>query len=1305
MTKTYMLDTETTGLNVDQGDRLIEIGVVEYEGMSPTGRTYHTYINPGDRQVQAGAIQVHGITNEMLKDAPAFADIADEFLDFIGNCPLVIYNAGFDLGFLNAELEDANMAPIENEIIDALELAKKRFPGGKNTLDVVAKKLGVDTSARDKHGAIVDSIILGEVYRRLVQQNEMMVDVVQEPVRVAATGEIEAKPLLRVPGVTGRHLVRGETSYTLFGSVLTPKTLAAEAARHGYESVALTDRWTTAGAMAFAEACKSSSIKGIVGACLDLSTTPGKPLVFYAANENGWRNIQRLVTLRNVTNRGQGLTSAQLREHAEGVVVLGGGSDGAIAEIHREKGYDAALNTVKFLSKLYHDRFALEITRTGTSSDDRIEALMTAIGHELELPVIGSIIARAPTGKDEMVEVLSTIGKGGIFQPEFSQKEDMPEVKRYERLFMDLPDAVSNAGWLAERCDYLPSEAKPMLPRFDTDNGESEEDALDAMARKGLEQHLQGVPQEKHAEYWKRYDYEMGLITGQGFSGYFLIVADFIEWARSKGIPVGPGRGSGAGSLVAWSLGITKLDPIEMKLLFERFINPDRVSLPDFDIDFCEDRREEVIRYVREKYGHDRVVAIGSYNTFQGRGAVKDVGRILGQPYGLMDKIAKALPDKGDITDEIINSEEVRSLLTTTESADALRMGLMLNGLVRNKTRHAAGIVIADRPVDEIASLELDPKDPDQAVTQYDMKPVEKAGLVKFDFLSLKTLTVIERTRVNLARMGIDLDPYALDLEDEKTLKALSQGRTMGVFQLESGGITRACREIRVDKFEDIVAIVALYRPGPMEFIPLYARRKKGLEPFGTPHPLLDEVAKDTYGILVYQEQVMQAAQVLAGYTLGQADLLRRAMGKKIQAEMDAQRANFIKGCEEVNGIREEQANALFDIIDKFAGYGFNRSHAAAYALLSYITAWLANHYPAAYYAAALDGASDDTEQLVKLAQEARKRGITLLPPVIDRDATNFLPVDDRTIRWSLDAIKGIGRATVERLTSVFADGPPESIEQLIEKADDKMNRAQAVSLAASGALDEVSNEPRAHIIARMRDTYDGLASEARSKRAGQIGLFDTDDGAENEGAGRFEIPDERECLQLERDALGITLTAHPIDAYRRWMEAEAITGATEADPLLEYMPMRIAGQVDEIKINKGKGWMNVRISDAQTALEAGCDESLPDAHLLQKGAVVVVQISGYVSSGSRKLRIDAVERVLGEEDKDQAEPILVIEADEEFDRDELRQIIANSPEGTGRIRIIQHKNRTTTPAVVHIDDEFLGRVDAIRGVKSTEMA
>lgn len=1302
--KIYMIDTETTGLNVDEGDRIIEIGAVEYEGMQPTGRTYRTLVNPEDRQIQAGAFSVHGINQDHVKNSPTFSQVANEFLDFINDGDLVIYNASFDMGFLNAELARANMAEIANNVIDALEIARKKYPRSKNTLDALAKRLKVDTSARTLHGALIDADILGRVYCKLIQQDELIIEQEQKGIALETTGKIKRRPLLRASNTQGTHLTRAETSYTLFSSALSPKKLVSLAVEEGYDSVALTDKYTIAGAMSFAEECKKNQIKGIVGVSLDIAKHTGKTLVFYAANKAGWKNIQKLITLRNVENKGEGLTSSQLRQYSEGIVAVAGETNGIITEIYKSEGYEAVSKVVAFFKAVYPNNFALEISRNRSVNDDTMEAVITKLAEDHELPILASVICRAPTGQEELVEVLKAIGGGGQYQPEFSDGEDLPQKKNYKSLFVDIPEAVDNCGWLANRCDFLPKGEDPMLPRFDTGLDETEAEALERLARKGLNQHLKNVDSAKHPEYLKRYDYEMSLINGQGFAGYFLIVADFIDWANKQGIPVGPGRGSGAGSIVAWSLGITKLDPIDMRLLFERFINPERVSLPDFDIDFCERRREEVIRYVRQKYGHNRVVAIGAYTTFQSRMGIKDVGRILGQSHGLMHKISQALPDKGEITSEIMAQEEIQSLLSTAESKEALRLGASLYGLIRNKTRHPAGIVIADRPVDEIMALELDPNDQEQSVTQYDMKPVEKAGLVKFDFLGLNTLTIIERARKNLMEMGVNIDPYSVSLDDEKTLKALSQGRTMGVFQLESGGITRVCREVKVDNFEDIVAIVALYRPGPMEFIPLYARRKKGLEPFGTPHPLLDDVTRTTYGILVYQEQVMQAAQVLAGYSLGEADLLRRAMGKKIQSEMDAQREVFIKGCKETNGIEKDKANALFELIDKFAGYGFNRSHAAAYGLLSYITAWLANNYPAAYFAAAMDGFADDSEKIMRLAQEARKRNIKLLPPVIDGKAEHFLPIDEKTIRWSLTAIKGMGDTAVKNLIRQFKDKPPESIKEIFEKSGEKLNRNQAITLAVSGALDQMGEGSRGELIVKMRTQYDGMASEAKSKRAGQIGLFE-DDQSSNELDSKYEIPDEKEILELERAALGITLTAHPIDSYEAWMDAESITSPSNADVLLEHMPVRVAAQIDEVKNSKRGSWMTVRISDSQTALETGCDEGLENAHLLQKGAVIVMQISGYIKAGERRLRIDAIEDVLGEENKGEIAQTLIIEADDDFNRDELRKVIAETKEGKGRLRILQYKNRTTTPPIVEITPEFIAMVEGVRGVKNAQIA
>ena len=1298
MARQLILDTETTGIDPAIGHRIIDIGIVEYDGLMPTGREYQVYLNP-DRAIEASATAIHGITNEMLQSSPRFADIAEELLDFLGNDPIIIYNAPFDIGFLNAELEAINLAGIENPIIDPMEIVKKRYPRANKSLNAVAKRLGVSVEGRDKHGAIIDATITGHVYRRLIQQDELAIANVEE-VKAAPrhSQTIDARPIARTMCSVGPYLLRSETSYSLFQSALSPESLVKNAKELGYQGVALTDRYTIAGAMNFASAVRKAEIKGAVGVALDIASHPDKPLIFYARNETGWRNIQKLITLRNVTNQGRGLTSKQMQAHAEGIAVLSGGAEGPLdAMLQTSEGAVQAMRTANFLKALYHDAFAIEISRTNDSPERHVETQLTIIADELKIPIIGTAIARAANGEPEMVELMRAIGHGTNYEESMNSGEDLKRPATLTTMFSDLPNAAENAGWLMDRCEYLPAEVKPILPSYPGIDC-SEDEMLIAKAREGLGKHLKNIPEDQHEIYWKRFEYETGLICSQGFSGYFLIVADFINWAHDNDIPVGPGRGSGAGSIVAWALGITKLDPIAFNLLFERFINPDRVSLPDFDIDFCEEGRESVIKYVREKYGADRVVAIGTYGTFQSRMGVKDVGRILGQPHGLMDRIAKALPEKGELTRDVIESEEVQRLLTTAEAAKAVQLSAKLYGLVRNKSRHAAGIVIADRPVDSITSLEPDPNDPEQSVTQYDMKPVEKAGLVKFDFLGLKTLSIIDRATKSLAERGIDIDPYALPLNDEMTFQALSQGHTTAVFQMESPGITRACREIRIDSFEDIVAIVALYRPGPMEFIPLYARRKKGLEPFGTPHPLLDNVTRDTYGILVYQEQVMQAAQVLAGYSLGQADLLRRAMGKKIKAEMDAQREVFIKGCKQTNNIGERQATELFELIERFAMYGFNRSHAAAYALLCYITSWLINHYPADYIAAAMDSVTDNTDQMVKFAQEARRRGIKLIPPVIDDRADRFRAIDGKTIRWSLKAIRGIGRRAVQAMVQEAGSQPFKNVPDFIERNGAHISRTQAQLIAASGALDQLAGG-RSEAVTLIRQHYDSMVKDAEDKRIGQQSLFGEEQPMPK--ASDDVAIDERELIDLEAEALGLTLTTHPIDEYRAYLMANGILTPSQAQNLLDTMPVRIAAQVDEIKNAKGKAWMTVRLSDDQATITAGCDETLDNAHQLKKGSLYILQVSAYHSGGERKVRIDQIESELSEPEEN-THRICIIKTGEGFDRNQLRKLIAGASEGQDRLRIVEDGQATNTPAIVRIDDTLIRDIEALDGVEET---
>lgn len=695
------LDTETTGLAFEDGDRLIEIGIVEYEGLTETGRTFHVYLNPEGKTIAAGAIAVHGITNDFLEDKPVFADIVDDLMEFLGDDPALIYNAGFDLGFLNGELAKIGRAPIHNEIIDVLEMVRKRWPRSRLTLDAAAKRVGVDTSARKLHGALIDSRILGDVYRMLVQQNELAIAEVTAAIVSPTAQRLENKPILRVPARGPLTLPRAESTYTLFNSAIQPDALPAIAAKLGYGAVALVDCRTTAGAMAFsggfkAKEVKESGIKGFVGVALPIRTSEGRNMVLYARDDRGWANIQKLVTITNVDNRGEGLTSEQLRAHSEGLAATCGGSDGVIAHLLRVKGAEVALKTARFLANLYPGAFAIEIDRHAGVPDAVVESGLTAIAAELKIPVVGTCIARAAPGNADLVEVLRAIGGGHVYQPDTSDEEHMRSPEEMRALFADLPNAVDNADWLATLCDFLPQEAKPMLPRFDAGNGMSEDEAIRKLAREGFDRHLQNVPADMLETYEKRFEYEMGLITKLEFSGYFLIVADFIGWAREHGIPIGPGRGSGAGSIVAWSLGITALDPIRLNLLFERFINPDRVSLPDFDIDICEDRRGEVVRYVRERYGADKVAAIGTYGTIRHKQAIKDVGRIMGIPYGQTDRISKIIPKEG-LTDELMRSEEMQNLLTTSDLREAMNIARRIYGLVRQRSQHAAGIIIADR--------------------------------------------------------------------------------------------------------------------------------------------------------------------------------------------------------------------------------------------------------------------------------------------------------------------------------------------------------------------------------------------------------------------------------------------------------------------------------------------------------------------------------------------------------------------------------------------------------------------------------
>jgi DNA polymerase-3 subunit alpha len=646
--------------------------------------------------------------------------------------------------------------------------------------------------------------------------------------------------------------------------------------------------------------------------------------------------------------------------------------------------------------------------------------------------------------------------------------------------------------------------------------------------------------------YRERLDFELDVIIQMGFPGYFLIVADFIKWAKTHDIPVGPGRGSGAGSVVAWALTITDLDPLQLGLLFERFLNPERVSMPDFDIDFCETRRGEVIRYVQEKYGRDQVAQIITFGKLKARAVLKDTGRVLQMSYGQVDRLAKLVPNHptdpwtlkraidgvAELHREYANDNQVRNLLD---------LAMQLEGLPRHSSTHAAGVVIGDRPLSQLVPLYRDPRS-DMPVTQFDMKYVEGAGLVKFDFLGLKTLSVLKRALQLLEKRGIHVDLDALSWDDEAVYALLQKGDTVGVFQLESEGMRRTLSAVRPTNFGDIIALVSLYRPGPMDNIPSFGRRKQGTEPIEYPHPLLEPILAETYGIFVYQEQVMQAAQVLAGYSLGGADLLRRAMGKKIKAEMDAQRATFVEGCAKHNQIPKDRANALFDLIDKFAGYGFNKSHAAAYALLAYQTAWLKAHHPHEFFAASMAYDIHQTDKLAIFCDDMRRMQVKYLPPDINRSQADFdveVDEDGPAVRYALAALKSVGEGAMEKLVAERQEnGAFQRLDDLAHRVDPRLiNKRQLETLAAAGAFDGI--EPnRAGVFAVAETILAVAARQHEARTSGQHGLF----GDAEPAGDAIKLPNARwsmsERMEQEKEAFGFYFSAHPVDRHAHLAKA-----------------------------------------------------------------------------------------------------------------------------------------------------------------------
>ncbi len=960
------------------------------------------------------------------------------------------------------------------------------------------------------------------------------------------------------------------TEYSLADGLVRIKPLMRAVAEAGMPAVALTDRDNLFASVKFYRAAEAAGIKPILGVDLRVrGATPEAPpcrLVLLCKDRAGFRNLTRLVTRAYLEGQADGAPMAErawVAEAAEGLIALSAAREGDVGQALLAGNAARARELLDGWRAVFGEDYFLEVQRTGRTGDEAHLHAAVALAAETGVGVVASNDVRFLRPDDfEAHEVRVCIHEGYTLGDERRPRRYSPEQylrtgREMAERFADLPEAIENALEIARRCNLELSFGKNVLPEFPIPEGTSTEAYFRDQARAGLARRLERIlppsdPEraERRRAYEARLERELDVICQMGFPGYFLIVADFIQWAKAHGIPVGPGRGSGAGSLVAYALRITDLDPLAYDLLFERFLNPERVSMPDFDVDFCMERRDEVIDYVARRYGRERVSQIITYGSMAAKAVVRDVGRVLGHGYGFVDKIAKLIPfEVGMTLDKALGQEpELKRLSEEDEEVGAiLAMARKLEGLARNAGKHAGGVVIAPTELTDYTPLYCEPGG-QGVVTQLDKDDVEAAGLVKFDFLGLRTLTIIDWAvrMIDAARERAGappLDIQQLPLDDPDTFRLLQEQHTTAVFQLESRGMKDLIKRLQPDNFEDIVALVALYRPGPLQsgMVDDFILRKHGKAKVQYPHPALEPILKPTYGVILYQEQVMQIAQVLAGYSLGGADLLRRAMGKKKPEEMAKQREIFMQGAV-ARGVDPDTATHIFDLMEKFAGYGFNKSHSAAYALLSYQTAWLKAHHPAPFMASVLSADMDNTDKVVTLIDECRSMGLAIVPPDVNRSRYAFSVTEEGAIVYGLGAIKGVGAAVIDGLIAEReANGPFRNLEDLcVRCAGQKINRRVLEALIRAGALDSLGPN-RASLMAHLGIAMAAGEQHTRSVQTGQADLFGGPAGAAATSATP-EIADWDEALRLtgEKETLGLYLTGHPFDRVREELGAIA---------------------------------------------------------------------------------------------------------------------------------------------------------------------
>lgn len=1033
------------------------------------------------------------------------------------------------------------------------------------------------------------------------------------------------------------HL-RVHTAYSLCEGAVKIPNLIHTCEENNIPAVAITDTNNMFGAFEFATKCSSSGIQPIMGLTVDLKLEGFiSKIVLLAKNEQGYKNLMKLMTCYYIENKEliRSISLDNLKKYSEGLIILSGGANGPAGQLFLNGNKETSAGFLSNLNTIFKNNFYIEISRTNEAPEKATEQFFINFALNNNIPLVATNeVFFLDKSMHISHDALMCIADGTYMtvkdRRRVSEEHYFKSTNEMFELFSDLKEAVLNTSLIAQRCSFMPEKKAPVLPRFTDESGDDEDLILDKQARDGLKIRLNEVvfnyndinKEEIEKEYTERLEYELSIIKKMGFSGYFLIVSDFVKWSKTHDVPVGPGRGSGAGSLVGWCLFITDLDPIKYNLIFERFLNPERVSMPDFDIDFCQEKREKVINYVQSKYGKDRVAHIIALGKLQARAVLRDVGRVIQMPYGQVDKISKLVPQNPtnpvDLAQALEIEPQLREMMNEDESvAFLINTGLQLEGLYRHASMHAAGIVIGNESIDNLVPLYSD-GETDLAITQFNMKFVESATLVKFDFLGLKTLTVIKHACEYIKKYkNIDLDISKIDTQQRKTFDLLCSTDVIGVFQLESAGMRDVIQKLQPDNIEDIIALVSLYRPGPMDNIPTYIERKHGREKVEYLHPLLEPILKSTYGIMIYQEQVMKTAQVMGGYTLGAADLLRRAMGKKIKEEMERHRSIFAVGAEK-NGIDNHTANQVFDLMEKFAGYGFNRSHAAAYALISYQTAFLKANYRREFYIASMNMDLVNTDKISVFVQDATSSGINILPPDINKSEALFSGENENDIRYSLSSLKGCGVAVMQNIVDERnKNGVFKDIFDFFKRTKKlSISPRQIEILVFSGAFDSIHNNRR-----QIFESI-SLLQKTEIQENSQKSLFGNikTDTVELKNVEEWSLIEK---LDLERRAIGFYLNSHPMDIYSGYLNKFNITRSRdfkESDSNITIAGILISKKE---KLSKnGQKYAFLTISDQDNTFEVTVfpDSYLKYKELLVVGAPLIVEANLKIESDKPKL-------------------------------------------------------------------------------------